>query len=137
MDKKNVQLALALDFDFLLIGLACSWKDYRFCYLLNKTLGIDLHKVEDMELTHAKGAYRSYHPHFVAIKEQLEINILANKGLDAFLIPELKQLDYFMVIKGFMADVIERCDDCKTIYWRGTEKRCDCEYKKYLSNPLK
>jgi len=97
-------LKLEIEFDFVLVALACSLKDYRLCYLLNKNLRINLRKITDIEIVDRKFSTHSFYSHFVSVEEHLEINLLSNRGIDHFLIPEMKQLDYFMIIKGFIDD---------------------------------
>ncbi|MRX47353.1 IPExxxVDY family protein [Pedobacter puniceum] len=103
MNKKF--LKLELDFDFILISITSPLKDYRLCYHINKNLQFDFIKIDDLEITYA-GADTKYYSRYLYYIEEVtpEYYLIANKGLGGYLVPELKETDYFVLIKEFIDD---------------------------------
>jgi len=87
-------------YDFILIGIACQHKDYRLCHELNAALGIDLIRENDYEIFNEKRmekiSFAFYH--YPTIEED-DYYLFANKGRQGLLIPEQKQIDYFLMIR--------------------------------------
>nr|WP_294896474.1 IPExxxVDY family protein [uncultured Pedobacter sp.] len=100
--KKNI-LELEPDFDFKLIAITSSLRDYRLCFAINKITEFDFRKVDDLEISF-KNTPKKFFSRYVYYPENIECEFifLANKGTDGFLIPEMKQIDYFILIKEFI-----------------------------------
>lgn len=96
-------LKLELDFDFKLIAITSQIKDYRLCFLINKFTEFDFRKVEDLEISF-KNTPKKHFSRYVYCPQNVECEFvfLANKGSDSFLIPEMKNVDYFILIKEFI-----------------------------------
>lgn len=103
MNKKF--LKLELDFDFILIALTSQLKDYRLCFHINKVAETDFRKVDELELQlkESEPRYFSRYLHQIPNSE-CEFYLIANRGSDGFLIPEMKESDYFILIKEFIDD---------------------------------
>ncbi|QEK52748.1 IPExxxVDY family protein [Pedobacter aquae] len=101
MNKKF--LKLELDFDFILISITSPLKDYRLCYHINKNLQFEFEKIEDLEITYA-GADTKYYSRYLYHVDEFApaYYLIANKGLGGYLVPELKETDYFVLIKEFI-----------------------------------
>ena len=122
-------LEVSYDYDFLLIGISSHEKDYRICWALNKKLSLDLKKTDSLEIKGKKQTTPSYFSFFIFDKEEdfLEYSVIANfsesKSMDIkthslfgmedanehhseneLLIPEQKQMNYFLVVRGEMED---------------------------------
>lgn len=122
-------LEVSYNFDFLLIGISSHEKDYRICWALNKKLGLDLKKTDSLEIKGKKQTTPSFFSFFVFDKEEdfLEYSVIANfsenKSMDLkthslfgmddasehhseneLLIPEQKQMNYFLVVRGELED---------------------------------
>lgn len=95
-------LEVEYDYDFSLIGICSHEKDYRVCWALNKQLGIELSKTNDLELTEKKASAPSKFSMFTFNDEEKyrEYSILGNKSANKLLLPEHKQVDYFLMIKS-------------------------------------
>lgn len=103
----KVILKLDFDFDFVLIAISCTLKDYRLCHFINKHTGLELAKAKD---------YSVFIPEFNEVCEfscyqyfpedfETEFYLFSNKGEDnGYLIPELRTTDYFIIIKNFIDD---------------------------------
>lgn len=118
-------LKIEYDYDFVLIGISSHEKDYRICWALNNTLGLDLTKNESLEIKSKKQTTPSYFSLFNYENEDefMEYIVIANisenkpfpskentlfgKGVkesqsteNGILIPEHKQMNCFFVIRG-------------------------------------
>jgi hypothetical protein len=87
-------------FDFILAGIACQHKDYRLCHELNSTLQIGLARDSDYEIFNGKRMEKLTFPFYHYKNEEGDrYFLLSNKGKPGVLIPEQKQIDYFLMIK--------------------------------------
>jgi hypothetical protein len=111
-------LEVAYDYDFLLVGLVTHSKDYRLCYELNKKFHFELQKSNNLEILINKRKETSVYSFYEYENEDGDcFYLISNKGSRGFLIPEQKQLDYFMIIKQ-LSDFIDEKDmirELKTI----------------------
>ena len=101
MNKKF--LKVELDFDFKLISVTSQLKDYRLCYHINKNLSFNFTKIDDLEIKYTGLAAR-YHSRYLHQYNEFspQFYLIANKGTESYLIPELKETDYFIIIKNFI-----------------------------------
>lgn len=100
MNKKF--LKLELDLNFCLIAIISPLKDYRLCFLINKFLNTSYERtLQDycINYLNKKAKYFSMF-HYENINEN-DCYILANKGIEGYLIPEMKEIDYFMLLRNF------------------------------------
>jgi hypothetical protein len=126
-------LEIEYDYDFVLIGISSHEKDYRFCWALNNKLKLELSKKDSLEIKGKKQKTLSYFSFFTFNDQDQykEYPVLANfsesKSLiltentlfgtpeksrqseNEFLVPEHKQMNYFMVIQGEMEN--EQADE--------------------------
>lgn len=93
------------DSDFIAIGIASHQKDYRLAWALNKALDCSFIRLEDYK---SVGKTPSRHAFFKWSEPEGHYSfwLLANRGEEAFLLPELKQADYLLVIEG-MTDMLD------------------------------
>jgi hypothetical protein len=87
---------------FTLIGISCHAKDYRISFLLNKHLGSDFLKMEDLKVTlnnkKESTEFSLYHYH-----DEDYFNtyyLLANRSQELVLAPEVKQVDFLLIVEG-------------------------------------
>ena len=98
--SKNV-LKIEYDYDFLLTALASPVKDYHLCWHLNHHLGLQLEKKDDLEINDKKKhklSWYSTYEYYDELNNYLHI-MVSNKCSGEWLIPELKQADYFLIGK--------------------------------------
>ena len=95
-------LELEYDFSFVLIGISAHEKDYRICWAINNHFGLNLIKVEPLEIKDKKQNDPSLFSLFICDRsdEFLEYIVVANRSEKGLLIPEQKQMDYFFMIRG-------------------------------------
>lgn len=92
------------DFDFDLLAISAHLKDYRLCWLLNSSLGLDLQRDADYELKNEAGTALFSFFSFTDEENDVSIYLLANRSENGMLIPEKKQTDYFLLIKNDLGE---------------------------------
>jgi len=104
MIKKN-KLEVFYEYDFQLIGLVCSLKEYKLAWLLNKELDVKLIKQPDIAFEFLNlGTFAI--SNFIFTTENGTLRLLKNKAYEyehvksPFLIPELKEYDYFLKLES-------------------------------------
>ncbi len=98
-------LDLDFDFDFSLFGISSHVSNYRLAWGINKLLEIDLERVDDVDLSfdsNQKGNFSLYR--FDDEESYTVFHLLSNRCDIGYLIPELKQIDYFVQYWGPMSD---------------------------------
>ena len=98
------------DYDFVLIGIVTSHRDYRVSRDVNVALGITLERVDDYSIIERKRREELFFPFFKYTNEQQDqFFVLGNKGESGLLLPEQRQMDYFLLVKPGMS-TIERSE---------------------------
>lgn len=89
---------------YLLFGFASNLKDYRVTFFINKALGIDLRRLDDLIII-PQGRKESCNYSFYYYEDhelKTDYFMISNHHPDAKLIPEWKQTDYFLLLHGEM-----------------------------------
>ena len=96
-------LKLELDFNFVLIAITSQLKDYMLCFNINKSATTDFRKIEDLELSFKGVAPKFFSRYLHQLTDsECAFFFISNKGTEGFLIPEMKETDYFILIKEFI-----------------------------------
>ena len=97
-------LKYELDLDFVLLAITAPLKDYRLCYKINKQLNFDLSCKGELKLIFSSEKEPVFYSHYLYLHPQTEteFNLIANKGTGGLLIPEMKTVDFFMVIRNYI-----------------------------------
>jgi hypothetical protein len=97
-------LKYELDLDFVLIALTVPLKDYRLCFQINKHLNIQFQRIEELVLSSTSETNTQYFSRYYynSFNPESEYFLVANKGNEGFLIPEMKTVDFFIIIKNFI-----------------------------------
>jgi hypothetical protein len=104
---KRVFLEFSYDYDFLLLGIVSREKFHRLVWLINETLGQNFCHTGELELFENEKVMGSFTKYECADElNHLEFVLLENKDESAYLIPEMRTVDYFMIIKGAL-DFVE------------------------------
>ena len=102
----KITLKLELDFDFIVLAITTSLKDYRLCFYLNKFAPANFIRVDELALplsnSHTVALFNRYT--YLPENNDTEFYLLSNKGSEGLLIPEMNRVDYFLVIKNFIDD---------------------------------
>lgn len=102
MAKKVVQfLEFETDYDFLLLGIYCAYRDYRICFELNHALELSFEKQDDFEIqAEKKGSIGQFPIFFAENNDGEQFFVVGNKGNNGLLVSELKQVDYFLLVRN-------------------------------------
>ncbi len=102
MNKKV--LKFEIDLDFVLIAITTPLRDYRLCYMVNKILNFNFIRSEDLCLEPLQGSARAWFSLYKYSWESSETDffMIANKGTDGYLIPEMNRTDYLLLIKNYI-----------------------------------
>ena len=87
---------------FTLIGISCHVKDYRISFLLNKHLGSNFLKMEDLTITlNNKKEPAEFSFYYYPDEDYFNTYYLvANRCEEYVLAPEIKQVDFLMIVEG-------------------------------------
>ena len=96
------KLDYSTDFDFILLGMVSYEKDYRLGWEMNQKLHMDFVRTGDHVLKHRKTGQEQHFSCFLYEDEEACINykLLGNRSDTGYLLEELKNIDYLMVITG-------------------------------------
>ena len=100
---KKAKLQIEPTFDFELLGIVSPIREYRMAWLVNQELELNLIKADDLELEFLNAEKLEIAQYFLSLPHGF-IQLLKNKALNssqqlAYLIPELKNLDYFLLVQ--------------------------------------
>jgi hypothetical protein len=102
---KSTRLVVEYDYDFEVLAVISSVKDYKLAWAINKCLNIHLYKAEDICLEFVRDG-RLLISNFIFETEYTTFRLLKNKSFEVsrnsktFLIPELKDYDFLIKISG-------------------------------------
>ncbi len=115
---KISKLSFDLDFNFDLLGLVSSIKEYKLAWCINQSLHVKLVKEKDIKIEFItdKNIIIS---NFIFQTEYSTLRLIKNRAEDtsqhhlAFLLPELKQFDYFLMLTDegdtyLFSDLVEK-----------------------------
>lgn len=102
----KLRLDIEYDYDFILFGVCSHDKDYKFCWAMNRKLGMDFSKSDSIVLKEKKQKEPAEFPVYHFCEEEIftDFYIISNKAGTHTLIPEQKKADYFVMIKGNLTD---------------------------------
>lgn len=102
MARKVHQLKNTEVSDFFLLALASHEPDYRASWLLNQGTGLNLVRTGNLKIWDQKTAAElEFSQYFFDDSGQLiQYFLLSNHTENAFLVPELKNVDFFLRISG-------------------------------------
>lgn len=97
-------LKLSLDLDFVLIAITSAIKDYTLCHKINKALEFNFERIDDHEVYYNIDEDPLAFSKFFYFIEQgeRELFLLSNRNSEGFLIPEMKKVDFFIVIRQYI-----------------------------------
>ncbi|MDF9796686.1 hypothetical protein OKW21_001949 [Catalinimonas alkaloidigena] len=99
--SRELQVSIPCDFD--LLGIVTPAREYKLAWSLNQSLGLKLAKSQDLVINFVNDRCIII-SNFVFATSHCTFRLLKNKALSGsasdFLLPELKNLDYFLLIKN-------------------------------------
>lgn len=96
------KLKIEPEFDFILIGIVTPLQDYRLAWFINNLLHKSLAKNDDYLLNDALNKKQMTFSKFDFFEEltMSVFHLLQNKHANDCLLPEAKEVDYILIIKG-------------------------------------
>lgn len=96
-------------YEFELLGFVAPIKDYKMAWVVNDCLDIKLIKTNDFELFFLDDSVLKI-SQFIIKKDHGYIQLLKNRSVSEnqninYLIPELKMIDYFLILQDFTYDL--------------------------------
>ncbi|WPR73608.1 IPExxxVDY family protein [Algoriphagus sp. NG3] len=100
---KKVKLLIEHTYDFEVLGLVSPVRDYKMAWLINRELDLNLTKSDDLSLEFMTQPSLKIAQYFLSLPHGF-VQLLRNKALNstnqvAYLIPELKSMDYFLLVQ--------------------------------------
>ncbi len=125
----KITLDIQYDYNFVLFAISCHEPDYKLCFAVNRAIGIDFIREAPIELKNKKQEDQLLFSLFAFVDEEemIEYNLVANRSYNAsrvlqpnktsqpdlfgdhepeatsqkaYLIPELNQADYLLIIRA-------------------------------------
>lgn len=99
------KLEITYDYDFTLLALNANVKSYKLAWSINQELRINLAKKENIQMKFTGGRTLSV-VNYVDENEFRTIRLLRNRTeeseeqFDAFIVPELKNFDFFIILEN-------------------------------------
>lgn len=100
------KLEIEDDYDFVLFGICTHISDFRLAWLFNQSLGVNLvRSAKDLINYSAKQNRRTNFSCFDDVDDEhrLKIYLINNNSGSIKLVPDKKQFDFFLMIKGEIA----------------------------------
>lgn len=98
--RRRIKIDNIAALDFYLAGISSGLRDIKFCSMLNRELGLNLRRIDDWLVEHEDPASSHSHRSYLYVsKLKEEYRLISNKGEKYQLIPELKNIDYFLMVK--------------------------------------
>lgn len=103
MSKKI--LRIDYNFEFSVIGISSSVRDYRLCWFINNALPLKFSRIGDL-LIYSEFGEESYHScfKFKMVNSETDLYLLSNKSGNAYIIPERKETDFFIISTEYLND---------------------------------
>ncbi len=102
MNKKKIKLDFTENFDFYLLGISSFEKDYRLVWNINNHLGLQLSRTDNHQAYNKKAGTEQGFLTYKYIEENtfVSYHLIANKSDEGYLLEELKNIDFFLLIQG-------------------------------------
>lgn len=96
------KLRIDPDFDFILAGMSTPLQDYRLAWWINKVLQIQLSRTMDLVVTDPESRVQTSFSRFDYHEELTRtfFHLLQNRQGSVLLLPEVKEMDFLVLIKG-------------------------------------
>jgi len=89
------------DDDFLLFGIVSQEIPHRMSWLINKHLGYQFASDDDLVIYSGEGIQQFHHRYYYTDEiNHLSFYLLQNRDESLLLMNELRNIDYFIIIKG-------------------------------------
>lgn len=102
MPKKVHKLTEKEDYRFRLAGISSAENDYKLSWSLNQILGINLVRINNLEVYHKRLDGKQAFSQFEYSDEEtlIQYRLISNRSINGFLLEEMTNLDYLLQISG-------------------------------------
>jgi hypothetical protein len=102
MPKKVHKLTEKEDYRFRLAGISSAENDYKLSWSLNHILGINLVRIDNLEIYHKRLDDKQVFSQFEYFDEEtlLQYRLISNRSVNGYLLEEMTNLDYLLQISG-------------------------------------
>lgn len=102
MPKKVHKLTVKEDYHFRLAGISSAENDYKLSWSLNQILGINLVRINNLEIFHKRLDDKQAFSQFEYFDEEtmIQYRLISNRSVHGFLLEEMTNLDYLLQISG-------------------------------------
>jgi hypothetical protein len=102
LKKKTHKLSINADYSSAIIAISSHENDYRLSWAINKQLGTNFVKTDNLVVFNKKYKVEQEFSLFVFEDEDslIKYHLVANKCDNGYLIPELSNMDFFIQIYG-------------------------------------
>ena len=104
MPKKVHKLREKEDYRFRLAGISSAENDYKLSWSLNQNLGINLVRIDNLEIYHKRLDGKQAFSQFEYYDEDsmMQYRLISNRSINGYLLEEMTNLDYLLQITGEM-----------------------------------
>ncbi len=97
---KTKKLKYKPDYNFYLIGISCADEDYKLSWEISQILKTSFVKTDNLEINDPRFSEYLTFSVFTNIdkSEYGDIKLVSNKGKEGFLVEELKNIDFFLIV---------------------------------------
>jgi hypothetical protein len=91
------------ELDFALVAITSSLETHVLCFKLNRQLNISLCRIDELGISFREGDIGSLHfDRYFYQNSSVEtaFYLLVNRGAGGFLVPEMKNVDFFLLIQN-------------------------------------
>lgn len=102
MKKTIIKLTDVPDASFELIGISSHENDYRLSWAINSQLNINFNRIDNFSVKDEKTQLRKEFSQYEYNDEEalIKLLLLSNRSENGYLLPELKNMDFFIVLLG-------------------------------------
>lgn len=101
----KLKLDMEPDPDVMVIGISCHVHDYRLCWSINRSVGLELTRRRSDITDEANGITARYSAYdHVDEPSQARYTLVNNHSGDGILLKEHRQADYFLVVDNELAE---------------------------------
>jgi len=99
------KLEMDSDPDITVIGISCHENDYRLCWSINRSVGLELTR-RRMDITDVSNGIQASYSAYDHVDEpsQARYTLVNNHSGDGILLRELRHADFFLVVDNELAD---------------------------------
>jgi hypothetical protein len=111
MGTKRHKLAVAIDEDYCLLGIASDEPDYKLCWLINQQLGTSFTRMDDLVVYSSRLGEDQEAALFFYYDENKMVTyrLIRNRLIAGHFLSDLKNIDYVLHIQGDI--VTDEIDD--------------------------